>query len=284
MSKNSVFDREWIDLVFEGRNKEYGAYKLRKDDSKTTMIALFTGIALLGAAVGIPYVVGQLSPKTAGVAKTDDGGMVLTPVDLGPEVYTMPEEQPKQPEQPQPEEAAAPAAPAENTVALREPEATSNEVIEPIITMTDVQNANPGPVTTPGVVGGDPLSNTPGVTGGTATTPVVTDEAGTGGTVVYAPDEKPDFPGGITKFRQWVGDHFNTSDIQTQATIKVTVSFVVEKDGTLSNIKILKDPGYGAGKEAVRVLKSLKTKWKPGKVKGQPVRTAYTLPIAIQVN
>lgn len=282
MSKNSVFDREWIDLVFEGRNKDYGAYKLRKDDSKTTMIALFTGIALLGAAVGIPYVVGQLSPKTAGVVKTDDGGMLLTPVDLGPEVYTMPEEQPKQPEQPQPEEAAAPAAPAENTVALREPEATSDPVL-PSTTMDALKNANPGPVTTPGVVGGDPLSNTPGVTGGTATTP--TQGTGTGPTdVVLLPDEKPDFPGGITKFRQWVGDHFNTSDIQTEATIKVTVSFVVEKDGTLSNIKILKDPGYGAGKEAVRVLKSLKTKWKPGKVKGQPVRTAYTLPIAIQVN
>ena len=62
------------------------------------------------------------------------------------------------------------------------------------------------------------------------------------------------------------------------------VSFVIEKDGSMSDIKVLRNPGYGLDKEAVRVLKSLKTKWKPGVKDGQFVRTQYTLPIKIQMN
>jgi periplasmic protein TonB len=283
MSQNSVFDKEWIDLVFEGRNKDYGAYKLRKDDSKTTMIALFSGIALLGAAVGIPYTVGQLFPHSADISTEDHGGLTITPVDLSKEIYKMPEEQPK-PETPKPE--TEPAAPAASAVAVQRftpLEATSTPVPTiDIPNMDDLQNALTGQTTTPATTGGSILSNTAGVVGGNETVTTPTDTNGTG--IVLAPDEKPDFPGGIAKFRQKVADNFRAPDIESQSTIKVTVSFVVEKDGSITNIKILKDPGYGAGKEAVRVLNAIKTKWKPGKVKGQPVRTAFTLPIAIQIN
>ena len=52
----------------------------------------------------------------------------------------------------------------------------------------------------------------------------------------------------------------------------------------MTDIKVLRNPGYGLDKEAVRVLKSLKTKWKPGIKDGQNVRTQYTLPIKIQMN
>lgn len=283
MSKNSVFDREWIDLVFEGRNKEYGAYKLRKDDSKTTMIALFSGIALLGAAVGVPYVANQLFPQSAEII-TDKGGTLITPVELDP-VYDMPKEEPK-PETPQPEatpEPAAPAASAQAVQRLTQLEATSTPVTIEIPDMDDLKNATTGQTTTPATPGGSILTNTAGIVGGNETA-TNTNNTGTGNTIEYAPDERPDFPGGIGKFRQKVADNFRTSDIQSETTIKVTVSFVVEKDGSITNIKVLQDPGFGAGKEAIRVLNAIKTKWKPGKIKGQPVRTAYTLPIAIQVN
>jgi protein TonB len=60
------------------------------------------------------------------------------------------------------------------------------------------------------------------------------------------------------------------------------IAFVIEKDGTMTDIRILKDPGYGLGQEAVRVLKSLKTKWNPGILNSKPMRTAYTLPIIIK--
>jgi protein TonB len=60
--------------------------------------------------------------------------------------------------------------------------------------------------------------------------------------------------------------------------------FVIEKDGSMTDIKVLRNPGYGMDKEAIRVLKSLKTKWKPGIKDGQKMRTQYTLPITVQMN
>jgi protein TonB len=58
--------------------------------------------------------------------------------------------------------------------------------------------------------------------------------------------------------------------------------FVIEKNGSLTDIKVLQNPGYGLDKEAIRVLKSLKTKWEPGIKNGNPVRTAFSLPIIIR--
>ncbi|PWA11253.1 energy transducer TonB [Flavobacterium laiguense] len=62
---------------------------------------------------------------------------------------------------------------------------------------------------------------------------------------------------------------------------KVYITFVVEKDGSLSEFKILRDVGYGTGDEAIRVMK-LCPKWIPGKIDGKPVRVLYSLPITIQ--
>ena len=60
-------------------------------------------------------------------------------------------------------------------------------------------------------------------------------------------------------------------------------SFVVEKDGSMSNFKIIRDPGYGMGDETLRVLKLCKTKWKPGIIDGLPVRASYNLPLTINI-
>ena len=64
---------------------------------------------------------------------------------------------------------------------------------------------------------------------------------------------------------------------------KIYVSYVIEKDGSMTNIKVLSDPGYGLGNEAVRVLKSITQKWNPGKIDEAVVRTLYNLPITINV-
>ena len=61
---------------------------------------------------------------------------------------------------------------------------------------------------------------------------------------------------------------------------KLIVSFIIETDGRLSDIKVLKDLGYGTSEEAIRVLQS-SPKWIPGKQNGKPVRVAYSLPINI---
>jgi hypothetical protein len=92
-------------------------------------------------------------------------------------------------------------------------------------------------------------------------------------------DVKPDFPGGIDEFNRFVAKNFNPPNVAGLKG-KVYVTFVIEKDGSLTDIKILRDLGYGTGKEAIRVLE-LSPKWLPGEQNGQKVRCTYSLPISI---
>lgn len=93
----------------------------------------------------------------------------------------------------------------------------------------------------------------------------------------------PEFPNGMEAFYKFVGENFTMpktpNDIKLSG--KTYVSFIIETNGEISNIKVLRDIGYGTGEEAVRVLK-LSPKWTPGKVNDEAVRTAYSLPITIQ--
>lgn len=95
--------------------------------------------------------------------------------------------------------------------------------------------------------------------------------------------DKPEYPGGMQNFYTFVSENFTTPKTpeDVKLTGKVYITFIIEADGNLSNFKVLRDIGYGSGEEAVRVLK-LSPKWTPGKVNGEPVRTLYSLPIAIQ--
>jgi len=95
--------------------------------------------------------------------------------------------------------------------------------------------------------------------------------------------ENPDYPDGIEMFYKFVGQNYKIpvtpKDVKLKG--KVYIKFIVEKDGTLSDFKLLRDIGYGTGEEAIRVLK-LSPNWTPGKVNGEPVATMYSLPITIQ--
>ncbi|WP_343705307.1 M56 family metallopeptidase [Flavobacterium sp.] len=95
--------------------------------------------------------------------------------------------------------------------------------------------------------------------------------------------KEPQFPGGIEKFYMFVGQNFKmpTEFAKQKMEGKIFMEFMVEKDGSLSEFKIVKDLGYGVGDEAVRVLK-LSPKWIPATENGQAVRVMYSLPITLQ--
>ena len=95
--------------------------------------------------------------------------------------------------------------------------------------------------------------------------------------------KQPEFEGGIQGFYKYVNKEFIIPEINEDLTAKIYMSFVVEKDGTMSNIKALRDPGHGLGTEAERVLKSITKKWSPGEIEGKKVRTNYNLPITINI-
>jgi protein TonB len=91
---------------------------------------------------------------------------------------------------------------------------------------------------------------------------------------------KPEFPGGIAKFYNFVKNTYSPPD-EPGLKGRVTVSFVVEKDGTLTDIKVLKDIGFGTGKEAERVLRK-SPRWTPAEQNGKKVRCSYVIPITIE--
>ncbi|MGQ7945582.1 energy transducer TonB [Flavobacterium sp. WC2509] len=91
--------------------------------------------------------------------------------------------------------------------------------------------------------------------------------------------EKPTFPGGMAEFYRLIGKNFAAPN-EPNLKGKIYISFIIEKDGSLTDIKSTKDIGFGTGEEGVRVVK-LSPKWMPGKIDGNPVRVSYSLPIII---
>jgi len=95
-------------------------------------------------------------------------------------------------------------------------------------------------------------------------------------------DVKPGFPGGIEKFYKFVDNNFKFPDEEADIKgKKVYATFIVEQDGSLTDIKILRDAGYGTGVETIRVLKKC-PKWIPGEHNGKKIRVLYSLPITMK--
>lgn len=284
MSQHSLYESNWINLVFENRNKEYGAFQLRQETTKTSFNALFIGILVCSALIILPNLL--LHPKeitVPSVPEIQDRIIELT------DIY-------------QAEQQAAAAQ------ALPEIERqTPNEVIdkEQLINPTVVsatqatavvefttERTNPVDSTTDGlVVAGSGNGTGEGVLNGTGSgnvngTGTGTDGIGNGTETHIAEmlDKKPQFPGGIEKFYRYVGNNFRSPMMDETKAIRIFVSFVVERDGSMSNIKVMNKPGQALEKEAIRVLQSIKTKWSPGMLNSKPVRTAYNLPIVVQID
>ena len=93
-------------------------------------------------------------------------------------------------------------------------------------------------------------------------------------------EEMPDFPGGTQKLAEYLAKNIKYPQMARESGIqgRVFISFVVEPDGSVSNVNVMRSLGGGCDEEAVRVVKSM-PKWKPGKQRGKPVRVSYILPV-----
>lgn len=91
-------------------------------------------------------------------------------------------------------------------------------------------------------------------------------------------DIKPEFPGGLIEFNKFIEKNFKIPKNGLKG--KIYTTFVIEKDGSLSDIKVLRDIGYETGSEAIRVLQ-LSPKWKPGKQNNKTVRVLFSAPIYV---
>ena len=274
MSKLSIYETGWIDLVFQDRNKKYGAYQLRQDSAKTSFLALFSGVLFLFGAMTIPKILNYINP---------DVPVTLITPEIIDKIVQLSNVKPNEPIPLQaiPEVKSIPSTKIVKTLQLRNPTIVQATIATPDITKNIDYASSPASATDgTGITGVNPSPSD--ANGASISPPVTVDNSNTIVNSV-ALDKLPEFPGGINKFYSYVGNNFEKPEIENTSTMRIFVSFVIEKDGRMSDIKVLKDPGYGLGKEAIRVLKSLRTKWTPGMLGGQAVRTAYNLPISVQM-
>lgn len=265
--KLDILKNQWVDIVFEGRNKLYGAYELRRSNRKTTIKALIVGAIIFVAAVSIPMILSLLPKSEEDDTKVRD--IKITAIKLPPKkeepkknVYTPP---------PPP-----PPAQVEQVKFTKPVVAKAEEVVEEPPKIEEIKEKKIGTQN----VKGDPTAElTLGPAGtGPKGSQVVEEDNNVYNTAGI--EVKPEFPGGIEKFYSFVGKNYRVPD-EDGLRGKVYVTFVVEKDGSLTDIKVLRDIGYGTGKEAIRVLSKC-PRWNPGIQNGKPVRVLYSLPITIQ--
>jgi len=271
MSKSNIYETTWTDLVFENKNKEYGAYQLRQENSKTTVTALFMGLLFLAGIGSVSMLINKLKGQPDPIETEPTFTDPITPVTIDPYV------KPVTPEPIAPPQQSAQAAPATDLSQLSNPViVTPDQAVDNIATNDEntavVDNTSAGTGT---VVNTLPSTGSSG--SGTEIAPPTNDPVNSA-----VLDKMPEFPGGMAKFYTYVGNNFQRPELDVERTLKVYISFVIERDGSITDIKVLNDPGYGLGKEAIRVLKSIKAKWTPGILNGKAVRTAYNLPITIK--
>ncbi len=241
------------DIVFEERNKEYGAYKLRKKYNRNVLISLGIGIIILATAVITPY----LNAK----ALENRNKRAERQVEIKMENLDQPNETvaPPPPPPPPPADVAAPqkyvppvvvdsVRPEDNvklmTADQAQTEVKDQEVVEVKETKAEVQEAEPEEV------------------------PFVVVE------------EMPQFPGGNDALLKFIGEHTTYPEIAKENNIqgRVIVRFCVTAKGGVSQVSILKGVDPELDKEAIRVVNTLPL-FKPGKQGGKPVPVWYMVPI-----
>ncbi|MCF6128942.1 energy transducer TonB [Flavobacterium sp. AS60] len=265
MSNVSIYEKNWIDLVFEDKNKAYGAYQLRQENPITTLFAFFGGILLILLMLGTWFLFSSFGNKPEKPIENVPIVPSIRPIELRPKV------EPLKPKVPHVETATPTTA---NKFKKYAPSKTPVEVEVPKTTTPNETPTASGNGTETG-----PAVTSPTDGGGTAITVTIPDK----GPVTTAElDRLPEYPGGIKKFYEYVGTNFEKPEVdENLESIRIIMSFVIEKDGEMSNIRVLRSPDRKLETEAIRVLKSLKVKWSPGYKNGDKMRTLYTLPIRI---
>ena len=260
-------------MVFEGKNQEYGAYQLRHDSNKTMLYAFLAGLLLISSFAAVPMLIKNFSSETI-IAETP-----MIPIDIIVKLSDIKPNQPQKPKTFVAPIAKKPDPELKNKQVLKNP-----EIVKPIDANDNIATNKEAKDIVPNVPEGNSSVGIPSIetTSGTGTSETKAPES-TEINTTSSLDKLPEFPGGMKKFYTYVGQNFEKPELEVSRTMKIYVYFVIEKDGSMTDIKVIKDPGYGLGQEAIRVLKSLKTKWEPGIINGKSVRTSYNLPIVVQV-
>lgn len=270
----NLYKTKWLDLVFQNRNKTYGAYQLRQHNSETTVKALVFASVLFTGAIISPMAYNQFFKAKADHKNSHQD--IITIVDLTSIAKVKPVTPPASKAV---EEAVKVKTVEYPPMVIKPAELVTSEA------PTQIQLSH-------AVIGSATIDGKEGLSVNPVELPA--DVLGTGlaeapieDLTVYDPngiEAYPEFPGGMSAFAKYMGRNIRFPEMAIEGGIqgRVIVSFIIEKNGDLSNIKIIRGIGAGCDEEAIRVL-AKSPKWKAGIQNKQNVRVAYTIPINFQL-
>jgi protein TonB len=263
------------DIVFEGRNKAYGAYELRQINYRYALISL-------AIAIGVYVLVVLLSQVEFKFLQNNDEeidvSVKTTQVDLPEE---LPDVQAPPPPPPPPPE--APQIKFVEMVVKKDEEVADKEVA----TQKELEDENKsiGFENKEGDAKAKPVISEPEPPK-TGTGPAKPKEEKVDDDQIFEiVEQNAEFPGGAAAMAQFIQKNLKYPEIALENQIEgtVVVEFVVEKDGSITNIKVLKDVGGGCGNEAMRIIKMM-PKWTPGKQRDMAVRVKMRAPIKFRIS
>jgi protein TonB len=256
MTDQKVYAAPMDEIVFERRNKTYGAYILRKLYNKNMNRALILSVIILLAGLAYPLAASYYAKARAGYIEKEASAEF---VDM---------DKPKEEAPPPPPPPPPPPAALEQKVKFVAPVVTTEEVVEDadIFNQDDLSKTS----TNEAVVVSEEV----------AVEKVEVIEVEEAKPVFTIVEEMPSFPGGESERNKFLADNIVYPQQATENGIQGTVyiSFVVDSKGNVTDVKILRGIGGGCDEEALRVVK-LMPKWHPGKQNGKQVRVLFNMPI-----
>lgn len=274
--------KEWRDIVFEGKNKDFGAYTLRADSVHRHSKAVIVVLSVL-----IPGLI-LLALFYKGVFGTPEDELVSTSTDqeiaalIDEYEEEIEEEEEVIPDIPEPEEQIIEEVANEQQVtAILVTEDENFEEDKQVKNQEEVMDNAAMLGTVDFNEGVEDMNKTHIVDQVVAEVKPVEEEKVYNIAMV---EQKPEFPGGEQALYKWLRDnvHYPTIAAEEGVSGRVIVEFVVSKTGAIENVRVLRGRHQALDKEAVRVVKAM-PKWNPGRNNGQAVKVTYTLPVTFKL-
>lgn len=276
MAKLDLISNEWTELVFEGRNKEYGAYKLRKGTTKRNIWSIII-VALASVLLYLGLTLHRMVEANRQVENTQA-------VELSALEQKKKEAKVEKKEQikVEPEKVVEKV---KSSVKFTAPVIKKDNEVkeEDEIKLDEVEKSNKavGAFTVEGndEVGGEVLKAKEEIAA-----PEPPKEKVEENKVFDVVEQMPSFPGGMGALMSWLSQNIKYPVIAAENGVqgRVIVQFVVEKDGSITDVKVAKSVDPSLDKEAARVVSSM-PKWTPGKQNGSAVRVKYTVPVTFKL-
>jgi protein TonB len=276
MGKIDLINNDWTDLVFEGKNKEYGAYVLRRDTGKRNVKALIWVLIGIAAIFAIAYA--NLAIQNA----MKQNATIDTDVELS-KLAQKKEAKVERKEPVKVEVEQKVVEKVKSSVKFTAPEIKKDDEVKPedeIKSQDDLSKTNTA-IGTFDVKGNDEAEGEVLK----AKEVVVDEKPKEEETKVFdVVEQMPSFPGGDAELMKFLNSHIKYPAVAEENGIqgRVVATFVVERDGSITDVKVIKSVDPSLDKEAIRVLKSM-PKWIPGKQNGSAVRVKYTVPVTFRL-